>query len=86
MAIPNIAELRELAGLTQVRAARLAGISGAFLSQIETGEITAPSALLRRIRAVLVPLVEKRQRRIFEVLASVHGRGKRDENTLPPAA
>lgn len=49
----QIKRAREDAGLTQVRLAKLAGITQQALSQIETGAVTPSVGTLRRLGKVL---------------------------------
>jgi len=71
----TLRELREMAGLTQTRAARASGIHRAKLSMAETGEIELSPEEETAVRGALLRAIRERQTQIEGVLAgaqSVH--------------
>ena len=80
MAVVTLRELRGLAHMTQQKLARRTGIDAALLSQIESGAMPASEARIEKIRGVLLKVIQKRQVRMQQVLASTT-RAKQSERS-----
>jgi transcriptional regulator with XRE-family HTH domain len=64
----NLRELRTLAGLSQIRLARLASVSRARVSFAECGEVELTDQEQRAILLVICELLRRRAQRISFVL------------------
>lgn len=77
----TLKELRELAGLTLRRAAKVTKVNATTICLIECGDIRGSGAIVAKIRRGLVRAIARRARKIQQVLLHETEHGEEAETT-----